>query len=289
MTYCRECGAKLPADARFCPKCGVPVAREAGEAKQNEHRVFKVTSKPRIVLVNRAPGKIDVRNAADGEVVLDLDLREPEDLDWNISQDGNTITVRCRASVHFLNWPRYFVSGGPRADISVLLPMETDLDIEAHLDQVTVAGLEGSVSIDSSLAKVNIENCEGSVRVTGKTGSVELHNVEGTVTVKSATGPIDLSNLKGEISVQNTTGSIKFAGSPSTGQSWFRTRTGSIDLLLQGQLDLTVEAYSRLGTVSCIPELGNARRDRGRCTGKMGAGSGKLIAETETGSITIRQ
>lgn len=289
MAYCRECGAKLPQDARFCPKCGAPVAGEAGTAKQQEHRVLKVSAKPRVILVNHAPGKVDVKTAADGEVVVDLDLREPGDLDWSISQEGNIVTVRCRARVHFMNWPRYFVSGGPRADISVSLPAETDLDVEAHLDQVTVTGLKGSVAVDSSVAKVSIENCEGVVKVTGKTGTIDLRNLSGTVTVKSATGPVDLENVNGAITVQNTTGPIKFAGSPSTGESWFRTRTGSIDLLLRGQLDLTVEAYSRLGTVTCIPDLGNARRDRGRCTGKMGAGSGKLVAETETGSITIRQ
>jgi DUF4097 and DUF4098 domain-containing protein YvlB len=287
MNYCRECGAELPQDARFCPKCGARVATTP-ETKQQEHRVFKLSARPKLVVINHAPGNVDVKTAADGEVVIDLDLREPEDIDWRISQEGNNVNVTCRTKVHFMNWARYFGSGGPRSDITISLPVEADLDVDAHLDQVTVKGLKGSINVNCSVAKVDVEGCEGTIRVSGKTGYIDLRDVGGTIDVDSTTGPVDLQNANGTITVRNTTGPIRFGGSLSTGENRLRTTTGSIEVLLQGKLDLTVEAHSRLGRVTCSPELTNARNDRGYCTGQIGNGSGRLIVETETGSITIR-
>ncbi len=288
MPYCSKCGAELTADANFCAKCGTPVAK--GEAMPaTQHQTFKVTGKPKVIIVNRGPGKVDVKTAKEGEVTVDIDLREPDDVESNISQEGNTVTVRCRALVHPFRWPRYFASGGPRADITVSVPVETDLDVETSLDQVAVMGIKGSVKVETSVARVILENLEGIVDVDGKTGLIELRSVNGTVNVDSTTGPVTLENVNGTVSVRNTTGPIRFTGSLSNGENWFRTSTGPIDLALTGKSDLAVEAYSRLGRVTCTPELADARYERGQYVGRIGSGTGKLIAETKTGSITIRQ
>lgn len=288
MPYCSKCGAELTADANFCSKCGTPVAK--GEVMPaTRHQTFKVTGKPKVVIVNRAPGKVDVKAAGEGEVTVDLDLREPDDLEFNTSQEGNTVTVRCRALVHPFRWPGYFASGGPRADITVAVPVETDLDVETSLDQITVMGIKGSVKVETSVARVILENLEGIVDVDGRTGLIELRSVNGTVNVDSTTGPVTLENVNGTVSVRNTTGPIRFTGSLSNGENWFRTSTGPIDLALTGKSDLAVEAYSRLGRVTCTPELTDARYERGQYVGRIGSGTGKLIAETKTGSITIRQ
>lgn len=288
MPYCRNCGAELPTEANFCPKCGTPTAKTEAKPTQ-QHQTLKVTGKPKVVIINRAPGHIDVKAAAEGEVTVDSDLREPEDLDWSVSQEGNIVTVKCRALVHPLRWPRYFVSGGPRADIAVSVPKETDLELEAHLDEVTVNGIKGTITAESSVARVIMEDCEGTVMVTGKTGLIDLRDIDGTVTVNSATGPVTLENVNGTVSVRNRTGPIKYTGTLSTGENWFRTSTGPVELTLKGTPDLTVEAYSNLGRVTCIPELIDGRYERGQYVGRIGTGKGKLIAETQTGSITIRR
>jgi lia operon protein LiaG len=288
MPYCRKCGAELTVDANFCAKCGTAVAK--GESMPvTQHQTFKVTGNPKLVIVNRAPGKVDVKTTEESEVTVDLDLKEPDDLEYGISQEANTVTVRCRALVHPFRWPRYFVSGGPRADVVVSIPKEADLDLETTLDQVAVTGIKGSMKIETSVARVTLENLEGTIDVTGKTGSIDLRNVNGTVSVDSTTGPVTLENVNGTVSVRNTTGPIRFVGSLSNGENWFKTSTGPIDLALTGKSDLAVEAYSRLGRVTCIPELTDARFERGQYVGRIGAGTGKLIAETKTGSITIRQ
>ncbi len=271
MPYCRRCGAELPKDARFCPACGTPVALP--EMKPMEARkTFKITGKPNVVVTNVAPGFIEVKSGPEAEVTVDLDLKIPEDLDWNISQDGNVVTATCRArSFSVFGLPLYIFSGRPRANILVSVPAETDLNLENRAGRVTVKGVKGTIIAESSAGTVNMQDCEGTVKARTKAGSVELENVNGTISARSSAG------------------SIRFTGALSKGENWFRTNVGRIELTLQGEPDLIVEASTRIGRVTCSPELTDLRYERGRYVGRIGAGTGRLIAETKTGSITIRR
>jgi len=271
MPYCRRCGAELPKDARFCPACGTPVA--VPEMKPLEtRRTLKVTGKPQVIVTNIAPGSVEVRSGPNAEVTVDLDFKMPEDLDWNILQDGNVVTITCRQTVSpFLGWPKYVFSGGPRANILVSVPAETDLNIENRAGRLTVTGVKGTLVAESSAGTVSMQNCEGTVKARTKAGSVELENVNGTISTRSSAG------------------SIRFTGALSKSENWFKTNVGRIELTLRGEPDLTVEASTTIGRVTCSPELTDARYERGQYKGRIGAGAGRLIAETKTGSITIRR
>jgi len=271
MPYCRRCGAALPKDARFCPACGTPVA--APEIKPMETRkTFKVAGKPKVVVTNIAPGSVEVKSGREAEVTVDLDLRIPEDLDWNILQDGNVVTVTCRSRVSsFLGWPKYIFSGGPRANIQVSVPAETDLNLENRAGRITVNGVNGTIVAESSAGRVSMQDCEGTIKTKTKAGSVDLENVNGTISASSSAG------------------SIRFTGALSKGENWFRTNVGRIEITLQGEPDLAVEASTHIGRVKCSPELTDLRYEQGRYVGRIGAGAGRLIAETKTGSIAIRR
>ena len=82
--------------------------------------------------------------------------------------------------------------------------------------------------------------------------------------------------------------SIRFSGSLSKGENWFSTKTGNIELELRGEQDLAVEASSRLGKITCTPELIDAHYEHGQHVGRIGSGAGKLILETKTGNIVLR-
>lgn len=267
MSYCRQCGAELPEDANFCLTCGSRVLLETKPIER--HHVLKITGKPKVVVTNIAPGSVKVKSGSEGEVTVDLDLKVPEELDCNISQDGNAVTVNCRAKVGFWGWSSYIFGTGPRANILVSVPAEADLDLETRAGRVTVAGMSGTIVAESSAGTVNIQDCEGAVKARTRAGSIKLENVDGTISARSSAG------------------SIKFSGVLSEGESWFRTSVGSIDISLKGQPDLTVETSTSLGRIRCIPELVDAQYRRNRYTGRIGAGTGRLIAETKTGSITI--
>jgi DUF4097 and DUF4098 domain-containing protein YvlB len=270
MPYCRKCGAELPKDARFCPACGTPVTEPITKPIET-HKTLKVTGKPKVVVTNIAPGSIEVKKGPDGEVTVDLDLIEPEDLDCNIAQDGNMVTATCRSKVHPFHWPKYIFSRGPKADILVSVPEKTDLNLENRAGEINVIEVKGTLAAESSAGAITIQNCEGTIKARTRAGAVDLEDVNGTV------------------SAQSSAGSIKFEGTLSKGENWFRTSVGSIEITLKGEPDLTVEASTRLGRVTCTPELTDAHFERGQYIGRIGAGTGRLIAETRTGSIVIHR
>jgi DUF4097 and DUF4098 domain-containing protein YvlB len=234
------------------------------------HHVFKVTGKPKVVITNIAPGSVKVKPGSEGEVTVDLDLRVPEDLHCNISQDKNVVTVNCRVRAGFWGWPSYIFRSGPRANIFVSVPLEVDLDLETRAGRISVAGVKGIIIAESSAGTVSVKECKGAIKARTRAGSVKLEDVDGVISARSSAG------------------SIKFSGVLSKGESWFRTSVGSIDISLQGQPDLTVEASTSLGRIRSIPELADAYYKGNQYIGRIGTGTGRLIVETKTGSITIR-
>lgn len=267
MSYCQQCGSKLPEDANYCPTCGARVISETKPVEK--HHVLKVTGRPKVVVTNIAPGSVKVKSGSKGEVTADLDLKVSEDLECNISQDNNVVTINCRARLGFWGWSSYIFSAGPRVNILVSVPTESDLDLETRAGRIAVGGVKGSIVAESSAGTVEIQDCRGTVKARSRAGSVNFKNVDGVVSARSSAG------------------SIKFSGVLSKGESWFRTSVGSIDISLLGQPDLKVEASTSLGSIRCVPELTDAHYTRNQYTGRIGAGTGRLIAETKTGSITI--
>ena len=264
MPYCSRCGAELPKDAGFCPSCGTAVA-VSKLAPSETHRTFKVKGTPKVVVTNTAHGSIEVKSGPRAEVIVDLDLRLPEELDWSVLQEGNIVSITCRSrESSFFFWSRHVFSEGPRANILLSVPADAELNLENRAGRISVTGVKGAITAESSAGLVNLKDCECTVRARTKAGSVYLENVNGTISARTAAG------------------SITYTGALGKGENWFLTRVGSIDLMLKGEPDLTVEASAILGKVTCIPEPTDGRYERGRYRGRFGAGTGRLIAETRT-------
>ncbi|UCD96901.1 MAG: DUF4097 family beta strand repeat protein [Candidatus Bathyarchaeota archaeon] len=260
----------MPDDAKFCSSCGASASAET-ETKETIY-AMKVTDKPRITVMNSASGSIEVTKGSETEVNVKFDLLRPEALYWDVSQDGNTVTVSCRrrSSVNWIDWPIDIFSAGPRAKIHVAAPVKSDLTLENRTGKIMVSGIKGEVSVESSAGALRILDCEGAIRARTKAGSIDMEHVDGTVHARSSAG------------------SIRYHGTLSKGENWFRTSVGSIDLVLQGEPDLQIEASTMLGSIKCRPDLADARMDRGRLRGSIGTGTGRLYAETKTGRIAIR-
>lgn len=233
------------------------------------HQVLRVTGRPKVIVMNTAPGSVEVKSGSKGEVTVDLDLKVPENLDCSVSQDINVVTVNCRGKAAFWGWPSYIFGSGPMVNILISVPAESDLDLETRVGDIAVAGVKGTIAAESSAGTVHIQECKGTVKARTRAGSVDIENMDGIVSARSSAG------------------SIKFSGALSKGESWFRTSVGSVNISLQGQPDLTVEASTSLGSITCIPELADAHHRHNQYTGRIGAGTGRLVVETKTGSITI--
>jgi DUF4097 and DUF4098 domain-containing protein YvlB len=222
-----------------------------------------------VVVASFVPGKISVKAGEDGKVDVDLDLRRAEDMDWNVYQQGDLITVTFRnTSRTYWSWASH-PDDGPRVDISLSVPKDCDLDLENRLDRVSIVGVHGIILVTSAVASIDATDCGGRLNVRTKTGSITLEGVDGAVSAETATGQ------------------VKYSGSLSNVESWFRTRIGSIEISLKGEPDLTVDAHSGMGQVSCTLPLVDSNSQGGRVYGRLGAGTGRLRAETGTGNIRL--
>ncbi len=273
MSFCSKCGATLAEDAQFCHKCGTPV-RGAKAVPPEVHQVYKVEGTPRIVVrTSVGGGSVVMKSGGAGSVDVDLKLRGPEHLGYDLSQNGREILVRVWPLLHpAVSWFYHLGTGVPRADITIMAPAESDVEIDGAVSDISVSGLKGNLAAESAVSSIRFENCGGRLKARSRTGSLEIENFKGDVTARS------------------NVGSINFSGSlTGQGENYFRTNVGSIQLTLRGQHDLTAELLSNIGGIVCTPELTDARRDYGRYQGKIGTGTGRLLAQTNTGSITLTQ
>lgn len=276
-SYCSRCGAALPeTGASFCPRCGAPVASDA-KRSISMHRVMNVSGRPKVSVTLTVPGSIDVRKGNDGEIILDSQVMDPHIIDFEVAQSGDNITLSGHVkSWNPILWGSYFFSGGPRANVTIMVPHETDLNLETQTDPLSVNGISGALTADS------------------KTGSIHLLYCDGTINAKTHTGSINLDNINGTVSVRATTGPTRFSGTLSKNENSFRSTTGSIDLILSGDHDLQVDASTTIGQITCSLDLQEAHFGKGEyigqhMTGKLGTGTGRLIVETTVGSVSIRK
>lgn len=271
MAFCSKCGATLAEKAQFCHVCGTPVAGSS-TAPPEVHQVYKIQGTPRIVVRSSVgSGSVEVKSGAPNEVTVDLKLRGPEHLGYDVAQTGRDILVRAWPRVHpALSWFYYLGTGVPRAEITVVTPPESDVEVDSAISQISINGLKGNLAAESAISTIRVAGCEGRLKARSRTGSLEIENFKGGVTARS------------------NVGSIIFTGSlTGQGENYFRTNVGGIQLALRGEHDLTAELISNIGSIICTPELGDARREYGRHYGKIGAGTGRLIVHSNTGSISL--
>jgi len=274
MAFCRNCGATLHPAAKFCPACGVPIY-VSGRNSEIAHNSFQIAGKPKVVINLRTPGSVDITRGEAGVVTADADVMEPESIDYSARQEGNLITIMGRTKYwNPLIWGSYAFSGGPRTNVRVTIPHDSDLTIETQTDSISVSGISGSIGAES------------------KTGPIRVKDCDGTFSVKTHTGNVDMDNVNGTVDVRNTIGHVSYSGALSGGLNAFRATTGDIEVALRGTPDLSLDASTTVGHIVCRLELAESHYDRGdyvgqHLTGRIGSGRGRLVIEATTGSISI--
>jgi hypothetical protein len=271
-TFCVRCGKELAPNANFCHYCGVL----ASSAPRLTHYSFKAGEAPRIVVSNHCAGSVEVaQNSVEDEVSVDFELRGPDFHDYAAVQSGKLVTVRCRAARGDF-WPTLIAA--PRANITVKVPPVVErLELGCRFGGVSAAGIRGDVAAETLTGDVRLRDCDG-----------------GSIYVRTRAGLLALGNVNGRVSARVSAGSISYSGCLSHGESYFRTGVGNIELALQGDLNLTIEASTMVGEVEVDHSMGAAQfRSEPHAVGHrvslvVGGGVNRLFAETRTGSISIR-
>lgn len=276
MAFCSHCGTRLPDGANFCHSCG---SRVSPESQRTKNQTFIVDKFPRIVINNRASGSIEIGSSSQhNEINVDFRLKNEEYIEWNASQSGNLITIDCRLKSGVLEFPGGFSLQGSRAEVMLKVPKQVTLDISTRFGEIFVAGVDGTT-----------------LSATSSAGSIDVRGFSGTCNVGTKSGRISLERVDGKINARNLAGSINFSGSIGSGESVLSTKVGNIEATLLGDLNLRIDALSRVGHVTLDPKIRGQQFQSeqytigNRITSTIGIGMGSLYLETTTGNISIHQ
>lgn len=214
------------------------------------------------------------------------------------------------------------------ADVRVRVPRNRTISIHLGAGHATVTNVDGDISVDVSAASVTTRGTRGRLLLDTGSGDVSVTDAEGEVTLDSGSGEVEISGVRGEMvrletgsgSVRATdvtarllrvdTGSgrvtVRGASSPDISLD---TGSGSVEVLLTSDVEqLTIDSGSG-GITLGIPESLGAmlsvetgsggvdfdfpvtvtRRSRGRLTGQIGDGRGRIDIETGSGSVRLRR
>ena len=122
-----------------------------------------------VLVVSSENGKVEVVTGSDNEVRVQATLRGVERIDYDVTQDGNTITVV--ADVHS-GWN----VGNRGADIVITAPASTDVDLTSSNGMVSVEGIEGNGKLATSNGMVSLEDVKGDFEGTTSNGKIQINN-----------------------------------------------------------------------------------------------------------------
>jgi hypothetical protein len=274
---------------------------------------FSVGSSP-AVKVEVGSGNVDLVVGTAGEIVATAELRKPESAEYEVSQEGDLITVYAKTR------------RGSRADVTLTVPENTRFDLSTGSGNVDVAGVQalgrvntgsgsitlekvrgdaeartgsGDVTLDGVEGSFNLNTGSGDITLRGAAGSFALNTGSGKITLGDATGSFALSTGSGDITLREAEGSfnlstgsgdIAFQGELTQGSdNNFKTGSGSVTVALTGspsvELDLEIERDGKVR--SDLPVTVRESSER-RLVGTIGNGEAKLTVRTGYGNITIK-
>ncbi len=259
-------------------------ACSAGFTGPNETRddSFVVGESPRVV-VRGGNGRIIVKPGTDGTVRVQAILRKPDDVEYEIRQDGDTISVEAKEKSRGI----FNFGESPGADIEITAPSNTRVELRTSNGRVEVYGMHQSGTVRTSNGKIVMEDVMGDFDISTSNGAV-------TITLASGTFDVETSN-----------GRIEFDGELAPGgNNRMTTSNGSVEIKLQGTPSVKLDASTGNGSVTTrLPILttsvGNNRNDSGfpfpwwsetreNVVGTIGDGDAELLVRTFNGSVTIQ-
>ena len=231
-----------------------------------------------------------------GEINVETVLRNPDNIDYKVYQEGNKIIVD--AETRFSS----------RADMTLTVPKNTGFGVVIGNGNVKVVDIEaaggvvcgnGSLSLEGVKGDVSGNIGNGGITASDITGSCTFTIGNGNGTVSNATGSLALYIGNGTITVRASRGSfgltsgngqIRFQGELTPGsKNTLGTGNGAVTAELTGTpsvaLDLEIQHRGKIRHSSAVKVR---EKSQYHLKGTIGDGEAELTIRTGTGNITIR-
>jgi hypothetical protein len=159
---------RLPTDQQTLNITGVPsktpffrsllVACVPAFASETETRddTFSVGATPKIVVSNDN-GQIDVVTGNEGTVNVKATIRRPDDVEYGVVQEGDTVRVEARVRSVF------GIDAG--AEITVTLPADANVDLRTSNGGIKVVDIQNSGKLRTFNGRISLENVKGEFEV----------------------------------------------------------------------------------------------------------------------------
>lgn len=214
------------------------------------------------------------------------------------------------------------------ADVTVSVPAGRRLDLHLLAGEASVGNVDGDLLVDVHAASVTTERTRGRLRVDAGSGPVRVTDAQGELDLDTGSGRVELARVKvASLRVDAGSGALRGRdvdaermdldlGSGGTQLDGVRTRTlrmdagsGSIDVGLASGVDdvridsgsgsvtlrvpasfaATLDIDTGSGGIESELPITVTRRERGRLTGRIGEGGGRVAIETGSGGVRLRK
>ena len=242
---------------------------------------FAVGDSVRLV-VKTGNGAIEVNSGSDGEVLVEATLRVPEEIDYSVTQDGDTINVVAE--------PR---SGGWRdckqASFVITVPAKTDVDLRTSNGRIELVGIEGSGRLETSNGEISLDDVKGDFDGGTSNGRIDIDTLEGSVELDTSNGAVSVRDAKGEFELETSNGRISFSGElVAGGNNRLVTSNGQVDVELEGTPSVRIEAATSTGEITTDLPLKIESVSKNRLVGTIGDAEADLYVSTSNGDVDIR-
>ncbi len=232
------------------------IACGSAETRTND---FSVGASP-AVQVEVGNGNVSLVVGQEGTITVTGELRKPDSIEYEVSQDGDVVTVEVKTR------------SGSRADMTVTVPANTEFEVSTGNGNIDVAGVQAP-----GVANVG----DGDLTLSDVAGSFVLNVGNGNMTVSEAVGSFVLNDGNGD---------MRFQGElDSDTESFMSVGNGSVTVELSGSpsvaLDLEIEEK---GTIKVDLPVSASEQSDYRLVGNIGTGEASLGVTTGAGDITIK-
>lgn len=238
--------------------------------------------------VGLVAGQVDV--VAHDEPTIRIEVHSVTGKALKITTTETTVEID-HAQLSWENWLdvfRNFKPGAARADVSILVPRETNL----KLGVVSASALVSGLHEDLDLSTVS-----GDVVADGLAGDLRLNAVSGELTVRNHYGKVNAHTVSGDITATGEV--LSFASDGVSGEVFLdlvgipdEVKVNTVSGNVTARLAPGVPASYTISTVSGKLQLDDSsiRGVRGRFTGKYGELDGRWTdfrANTVSGDVSV--
>ncbi len=274
-------------------------------ASERLKKEFVVSEYPRFFLDADA-ATVEVVPGAKNQIVVYVELPKRDRYNLTSTSEDNEIRVNVKLKDKLVNWLIYpfDVVTSDQVKIKVEVPESLALDIKTQAGRVEVKGIRGNMLVGTTAGTVKLDSLSGNMTCYTSGGNVNALWVEGSLDARTAAGEVTLSNSRGNFHLQTDAGAIKvfsssgsfklqsevgsidFSGTVKKGKdNYMTTSVGSIEVTLDEQKDLEVDAETDIGEVSITPEPKDLRKGEHYMIARIGEAPGQGGEDGEEGSI----